>query len=159
MLQSRVVLISSLRYCLRRWATWLLWTIAQLTLGFSIAVLLIPALPAVQALVNLQRHRENAAVSNVEEEAVHDANSTVFSAFTSMGEVLGPILGAAAVGHFTQSPRAYVHTAAARALQQRLCLRSHCMRRYSSSCSSAGCCCSACAPWQRGGTAAATSGH
>jgi hypothetical protein len=104
MLQSRVVLISSLRYCLRRWATWLLWTIAQLTLGFSIAVLLIPALPAVQALVNLQRHRENAAVSHVEEEAVHDANSTVCSAFTSMGEVLGPILGAAAVGHFTQVP-------------------------------------------------------
>jgi hypothetical protein len=91
-----------LRYCWRRWATWLLWTLALLTLGFAIALLLIPALPAMQASVNLYRHRDGAAVSSVEEEAAHDANSTVFNAFTSIGEVLGPIVGAAAVGHFTQ---------------------------------------------------------
>jgi hypothetical protein len=56
-----------------------------------------------QASVNLHRHREGAApISAVEEDAAHDANSTVFNAFTSIGEVLGPIVGAAAVGHFTQ---------------------------------------------------------
>jgi hypothetical protein len=56
-----------------------------------------------QASVNLHRHREGAAaISTAEEEAAHDANSTVFNAFTSIGEVLGPIAGAAAVGHFPQ---------------------------------------------------------
>jgi hypothetical protein len=90
-------------YCWCRWTTWLLWTLALLTLGFAIALLLIPALPAMQASVNLHRHREGAAaISAVEAEAAHDANSTVFNAFTSIGEVLGPIVGAAAVGHFAQ---------------------------------------------------------
>eukprot|EP00611_Tribonema_gayanum_P021205 TRINITY_DN4030_c0_g3_i2.p1 TRINITY_DN4030_c0_g3~~TRINITY_DN4030_c0_g3_i2.p1 ORF type:complete len:558 (-),score=206.97 TRINITY_DN4030_c0_g3_i2:1426-3099(-) len=89
-----------------RAATWAVWGAAQLLLGYSVAFVFIPALPAMQEMLAEAEARGGGGSSgggggrrNVDAEALHAAAATSFNGFMSMGEVLGPILGSAAVAH------------------------------------------------------------